>query len=212
MRGCEYNACCAQGCNSRLEQCNRKQKLNQELNHKCNPDELAKSYVQWKNSNAIRAIFRLNCWPVSIPPKIGSKAGVFFNVSGNPRLHADRPVGTCNRRWRQPLNQTQKLTCNAQSDMFAQCTCNAMKKLLQPQSKKLMQQNSQFSHSSFSLFFLLEIKLPQALTQFQPKRSRFLRFLKSDQTCNVKQFLFGFNGLDETDLRNAKYPQSRVWE
>ena len=69
----------------------------------------------------------MQAWPLSIPPKIGSTAGVFFNVSSNPRLHADRPVGTCNRRWRQPLNQTQKLTCKAQSDMFAQCTCNAMK-------------------------------------------------------------------------------------
>ena len=75
-----------------------------------------------------------------------------------------------------------------------------------------MQQNSQFSHSSFSLFFLLEIKLPKALTQFQPKRSRFLRFLKSDLTCNVKQSLFGFTGLDETDLQNAKYPQFLAWE
>ena len=48
MRCCESNACCAQGYNAKLEQSNRKQKLNQELNHKCNPDELAKSYVQWK--------------------------------------------------------------------------------------------------------------------------------------------------------------------
>ena len=46
----------------------------------------------------------MQAWPLSIPPKIGSKAGVFLNVSSNPRLHADRPVGTCNRRWRQPLN------------------------------------------------------------------------------------------------------------
>ena len=48
MRGCESNACCAQGFNAELEQSNRKRKLNQELNHKCTPDELAKSYVQWK--------------------------------------------------------------------------------------------------------------------------------------------------------------------
>ena len=33
-----------------LEQCKRKQKINQELNHKCNPSEVAKGYVQWKNS------------------------------------------------------------------------------------------------------------------------------------------------------------------
>ena len=39
----------------------------------------------------------------------------------------------------------------------------------------LMQQNSQFTHPSFSLlslFFLLRLKLPKALAQFLPKRSR----------------------------------------
>ena len=50
-----------------------------------------------------------------------------FNASGNPRLHADRPVSPCNRRWRKPLNQSRKLTCKTQSDMSAQCTCNALK-------------------------------------------------------------------------------------
>ena len=124
---------------------------------------------------------RMKAWPSSIPPKIGSKAGVFHNVSSNPRLHAGRPVGTCNRRWRLPLNQTQKLTCNNQSDMFAQCTCNATKNCFKHNRKAhaaKLSTHSLFFLTSFSLFFLLKLKLPKALAQFWPKRSRFKRFLK----------------------------------
>ena len=128
---------------AKLEQSNRKQKLNQELNHKCNPDELAKSYVQWK----ILAQSKQSSFSIA---DLFSNPTENFNASGNPRLHADRPVSPCNRRWRKPLNQSRKLTCKAQSDMSAQCTCNALKTGSKT-IEKLMQQNSQFSHSSFSL-------------------------------------------------------------
>ena len=105
---------------AKLEQSNRKQKLNQELNHKCNPDELAKSYVQWK----ILAQSKQSSFSIA---DLFSNPTENFNASGNPRLHADRPVSPCNRRWRKPLNQSRKLTCKAQSDMSAQCTCSALK-------------------------------------------------------------------------------------
>ena len=86
----------------------------------------------------------------------------------------------------------QKLTCKVQSDMHLQCN----EKLLQTQWKNSCSKTLN-SHTLLSLFFLFKLKLPRRWRNSCPTRSRFLRFLKSDLTCNVKQFLFGFSGLDE---------------
>ena len=92
-------------------------------------------------------------WPSSIQPKIGSKAGGFHQCFEQSKSHADRPVGTCNRR--SPLtNSCKKLTRSTQSDMFAQCTCNAMKNCF-----KRNRRTHAAKLSIHSLFFLTSFSL-----------------------------------------------------
>ena len=110
---------------------------------------------------------RKQCRPTTIRMQVGrlqfhrksAPTLVFFhNVSSNPRLHPDRPVGTCNRQWRLPLiNSCKKLTCNTQSDFFCPMHVHCHEKLLQTQSKnscsKTLNSLSLFSHFFLSSFF-----------------------------------------------------------
>ena len=60
---------------------------------------------------------------------------------------------------------------------------------------------SLFFLTSFSLLSFRDQKRPEALAQSVPQ---------TKHTCNVKQFVFGFNGLLEINRKNVKCLQYRA--